>query len=536
MADSTFLKIPLLSTSQSAKETTINTMVSYLERAMNDAQNLSLAAGSVSLSETDLARFFVFRLTGVVSGRTITIPNLKRLFVVENLTGGFTVDLVRGANTLTIPVGGTVVVYCDGANLISVADSTVTGGGGGGATSFIALVDTFPSYADLAGQFVRVKALEDGLEAVELKVADLTDVDLTDVAEGYILTYDATALKWVAVENTAGGGGGSSSALKQAVRVATTEEMVIDTQIVVGFTIDGVTLVEGDRVLVKDQTAFEENGIWQVTGSTPVRPTDANSSGDITQGTMVLVVEGLLGTRLLYTQTAPDIGGINPGSSPMIWRTSSVTLSSLTDVDVSTPPIGGQVLIWDEVNSLWNPGDVTAEADLPSKVGNAGKVLAVNSTEDDVEWVDGGSAEYPDMTGNSGKVLAVNSTEDDVEWVDQSGGGSGGVPILSIFYPGETGDAETIYRWTAPVVLNLPIGLTGSKFTAGVAATTSTVFTLKKNGTDIGTITFAASGTTGTVSFTGVQVFNTNDTLTIVGPVTADTTLADLSMSFKGTA
>ena len=536
MADSTFLKIPLLSTSQSAKETTINTMISYLERSMNDAQTLSLAAGNVNMTETDLARFFMFRLTGVVSGRSITIPNMKRLFVMENLTGAFTVSLQRGASTLTIPIGGVVVVYCDGANLISVADSTVTGGGGGGATSFVTLVDTFSSYAGLGGHLLRVKAAEDGIESFEIELADLADIDTTDVADGYTLAYNATTEKWHAVEASSGGGA-STAILKQAVRTATTEEIVIDSQLVIGTVIDGVTLAEGDRVLVKNQTTQSENGIWVVTLTTPVRAADANSSGDISEGTMVVSVAGLLSARLLYVQTAPDVGGIIPGSSPMVWQSASVTLASLTDVDSTSAPDDGDVLIWDEATSKWKPGPVTVEADLPPKVGNAGKVLAVNATEDGIEWVEGGGdATYPDMTGNTGKVLAVNATEDGVEWVDQSGGGSAGIPILSIFYPGVTGDNETIYRWTAPVVLNFPIGLTGSKFTAGIAATASTVFTLKKNGTDIGTITFAASGTTGTVSFTGVQVFNINDTLTIVGPVTADTTLADLSMSFKGTA
>lgn len=37
----------------------------------------------------------------------------------------------------------------------------------------------------------------------------------------------------------------------------------------------------------------------------------------------------------------------------------------------------------------------------------------------------GGSVSYPDFTNNAGKVLAVNETEDDVEWVVKSGGASG---------------------------------------------------------------------------------------------------------------
>ena len=102
MADSPILKIPLLSVSQANKEQTINTMVSYLERAMNDAQTINLGASNFVITSTDFARFFMWRLTGVVSGRTITIPAQKRLFVVENLTGAFTVDLIRGTSTINL--------------------------------------------------------------------------------------------------------------------------------------------------------------------------------------------------------------------------------------------------------------------------------------------------------------------------------------------------------------------------------------------------------------------------------------------------
>jgi hypothetical protein len=81
----------------------------------------------------------------------------------------------------------------------------------------------------------------------------------------------------------------------------------------------------------------------------------------------------------------------------------------------------------------------------------------------------------------------------------------------------------------------LPANLTGSYFDAGTAATASTVFTLKQNTTTIGTITFAASATTATVSFTNPVTFTLGDTFEIDSPATADTTLADISFTFKGT-
>ena len=46
-----------------------------------------------------------------------------------------------------------------------------------------------------------------------------------------------------------------------------------------------------------------------------------------------------------------------------------------------------------------------------------------------------GGASYPSFTGNAGKVLAVNGTEDGVEWVTVSGGGGGGgtAPEFNIY-------------------------------------------------------------------------------------------------------
>lgn len=502
MADSPILKIPLLSTSQANKEQTINTMISYLERAMNDAQTINLTTGNVVLPETDLARFFVFRLAGVVSGRSITIPNMKRLFVIDNLTGAFTVDLIRGASTLTIPVAGVVVVYCDGSNLISVSDSTVTGGGGGGASSFVTLVDTFSSYAGLAGKLVKVNGTEDGLEAGEAAVSDLSDVDLTGLADGLVLTWDAGASKWIPAAGS-GGSSGGTNAIKIAVDAATELEHDIDTDIVIGNTIDTVILEEDMRVLVKDQTDELENGIYVVTSSTPVRAIDADATGDFLEGTLIYVNQGGLNGGKLFVQTEPDPpGGLTPGSTPLTFAPLSLgDLADLGDVDVSG--IGdGEVLIWNATTSTWVPG-------APS-------------------------ASFPDMTGNSGKVLAVNSTEDGVEWVDQGGGGSS-VPVLVVFSPGVMIANEVLFRWSVPagVTFTLPVSLTGSKFTSRVASTAATVLTIYKDATEIGTITFNASST-GTVSFASEVELEENSVFTVVGPVSPDSTLADVSLSFKG--
>jgi len=79
--------------------------------------------------------------------------------------------------------------------------------------------------------------------------------------------------------------------IKDSVRVATTANITIATALNVDDTLDGVTLVNGDRVLVKNQTAQGENGIY-IAGASPARSADANAATELTGGTFVFVEEG----------------------------------------------------------------------------------------------------------------------------------------------------------------------------------------------------------------------------------------------------
>lgn len=79
-------------------------------------------------------------------------------------------------------------------------------------------------------------------------------------------------------------------------------------------------------------------------------------------------------------------------------------------------------------------------------------------------------------------------------------------------------------------------GLPNSKAEARDAATAQTVISLKKNDVEFGTITFAASGTTGTFAAASDTIFNDGDKLTIQGPGSADATLARIAITLKGIA
>ena len=93
--------------------------------------------------------------------------------------------------------------------------------------------------------------------------------------------------------------------IKDSVRVATTVAVTISTALNVGDTIDGVTLADGDRVLVKNQTDASQNGIY-LAGSSPVRASDANTSAEVTSGMFCFVEEGTVNGDNGFVLTTND--------------------------------------------------------------------------------------------------------------------------------------------------------------------------------------------------------------------------------------
>jgi hypothetical protein len=92
---------------------------------------------------------------------------------------------------------------------------------------------------------------------------------------------------------------------KEAVRVATTVAGTLASSFEDSDVIDGVTLVTGDRILVKDQASPSQNGIYIVQASgAPVRSTDFDSVSPIDEinKAFVAVQEGTSNAGKLFVQ------------------------------------------------------------------------------------------------------------------------------------------------------------------------------------------------------------------------------------------
>lgn len=106
---------------------------------------------------------------------------------------------------------------------------------------------------------------------------------------------------------------------KASARVASTGNLTLAAP---GATIDGVTMASGDRVLLKDQTAPAENGLysWVGASSTLTRTTDADSNAEVTSGLAVSITEGTVSNDRVYILTTPD---------PIVLGTTSLLFSQL---------------------------------------------------------------------------------------------------------------------------------------------------------------------------------------------------------------
>jgi len=97
-------------------------------------------------------------------------------------------------------------------------------------------------------------------------------------------------------------------------RVATTANVNLSNGLENGDTLDGITLVTGDKVLVKDQTDATENGIYLVPASGAAsRDPDFNTVDELA-GQLVIIQEGTTNEDTIFlctTDTGGSIGSVN---------------------------------------------------------------------------------------------------------------------------------------------------------------------------------------------------------------------------------
>lgn len=180
---------------------------------------------------------------------------------------------------------------------------------------------------------------------------------------------------------------------KQAVRVASTATVVIASALEAGDSIDGVTLVAGDRVLLKNQSAAEENGIYVASASgAAARATDFDelSPVDEINGAWVAVQEGTqagqiwvqFGTVVTLGTTAINFEYFNPiagliGGDMITFSSSTFSVDLATTSGLESTNSGnaaGQLRVKLEAS---NPSlKITGSNELAAKLDAAGAITS----------------------------------------------------------------------------------------------------------------------------------------------------------------
>lgn len=143
--------------------------------------------------------------------------------------------------------------------------------------------------------------------------------------------------------------------IKPAVRVATTANITLSG----AQTIDGISAIAGDRVLVKAQTTASQNGLYLVASGSWTRTTDFDTSAKAALGSFVFVEEG---------STLADTGWVLSNDGAITLGTTSLTFVQFSSAGI---PLAG--------NGLSRTGNTFAVVGTTNRIVVSGSGVDIDS-------------------------------------------------------------------------------------------------------------------------------------------------------------
>jgi hypothetical protein len=398
------------------------------------------------------------------------------------------------------------------------------------AADITALVDT--TYVNVSGDTM-TGALNMGSQLITNLASP---VNGTDAANKNYVDTAVTGLSW-----------------KQAVRVATTTAGTLATSFANGQTVDGVTLVTGDRILIKNQATQTENGIYIVNASgAPTRTADSNLAAELV-GEAVFVDSGTVNADTGWIQTAS--APITLGTTNLVYNQFSgsgtyaagtgLTLTGNTFSLTAPVPValGGTGLTSVPANGALNIGNGTG---FTRATLTAGTAISVTNGSGSITIANTGVTSFTSNTGLSANVSATGAVTVTNTGVLSAAGTAGQVLVNGTSGSAQTGALtltlpQSIATTSAPTFANI----TDSGLTAGGAVYAGTSGLLQSTaamtngqlligstgaspvaaaltaGTAIsvtnasGSITIANTGVTSNVAGTGISVSGATGAVTI---------------------
>jgi len=206
--------------------------------------------------------------------------------------------------------------------------------------------------------------------------------------------------------------------VKDSCKVATTGNITISTALNSGDTLDGVTLADNDRVLVKDQSTASQNGIY-IVGSSPSRSSDLASGADAA-GMFTFVEQGtvnadngfvctsnkgsaVVGTNNLTFAQFSGAGQITPGDGlDKSGNTLSVDLKANGGLVIESTEIAIDLA----ASSITGTLPVTKLTSLTSTVTELNVLDGITSTTTELNLLDGATSATSTTLASADRFIA----------------------------------------------------------------------------------------------------------------------------------
>jgi hypothetical protein len=314
-------------------DTTNTNLGTLIEDAVSGYIAITTTVSSQALTAVnggaDQSRNMVLKLdTSVGTAYTVYIPPAEKFYVIynSNATHAVTISAATalngttptGGSTVVIPPGQTTQVFCNGTdvrpavtyinNLALGTALSIANGGTGQSTANAAINALLPSQTGATGRVLTSNGTNTSWD-------NPFSLPVQTNSANYFLSTNGTTAAWAV------------PGVKTVLCATTTNLIAISGTAAV----DGVSIVAGNRVLVKDQNVTSANGIYVVAAGAWNRADDADTPSNIA-GSFVNVQSGTIngGTQYVTTFKATD----TLGATAMTWNpvvsSSAPTVTSIS--------------------------------------------------------------------------------------------------------------------------------------------------------------------------------------------------------------